>query len=301
MTIYLAEKTKAAIEEQQTSDQCASFRTFLKNVLPHMNDAYRGYEKNPYRNHMGASVIGKGCERATWYGFHWFKKTSFSGRMLRLFNRGHLEEARFIASLLCIGVQIYQQDENGKQYRISDAGGHFGGSGDGVAVGIPDLPAGEPCLLEFKTHGSKYFAELIKKGVKAAKHEHYVQMQIYMKKMKLRVAMYGAVNKDTDEYYFEIVYLDELTGDMYIENGKRLIFMRQPPQKINSSPGWHECKYCDYNRICHFGIEPERNCRTCHFSQAMEDGTWNCNEPNGIGNPLSEDQQLAGCPNHTRI
>lgn len=299
--IILAEKTKALIEQCQEADQLASFRLFLKKVLPHINDAYEGIQKNPFRKHLGASVIGKSCERATWYSFRWFKKPAFSGRMLRLFNRGHLEEGRFISSLLSIGITIYQQDENGKQYRISDAGGHFGGSGDGVAIGIPDLPAGLPCLLEFKTHSDKYFKELEKKGVKEAKFEHYVQMNVYLKKMGLTVALYGAVNKDTDEYYFEIIYLDELIADMYINKAKKLVFMQTPPKKINPSPGWYECKFCDYNRICHFNIEGEKNCRTCYYSRPEQDGSWTCNEPNRLGNPLTEDEQLAGCNLHVKI
>lgn len=296
----LAEKTKAAIEEVQQSDQGSSFRQFLQKILPHMGDAYRGVEKNPYRNHLGASVIGKNCARQIWYGFRWFKRGSFSGRMLRLFNRGHLEEARVIASLLSIGVQVFQQDEQGRQFRISDAGGHFGGSGDGVAIGIPDLPPGMPCLLEFKTHSSKYFTPLVKNGVKEEKFEHYVQMQIYMRKMGINVALYGAVNKDNDDYYFEIVHIDTIVGDQFIDRGRQIIFLREPPAKINNSPAWFECKFCDYSRICHFNVEPERNCRTCHWSMPFEDGAWRCGNPEANGLVLNEDMQLSGCASHLR-
>jgi hypothetical protein len=294
MTVILAEKTKAAIEQVQEADQGATFRQFLQKILPTMGDVYRGTEKNPYRNHLGASVIGKSCDRQTWYGFRWFKKPKFPGRIVRLFNRGHLEEARVIASLQTIGVTVYQQDENGKQYRISDAGGHFGGSGDGVAVGIPDLPIGLPCLLEIKTHADKYFKVLLKIGVKLEKPEHYIQMQIYMRKMGLTVALYCAVNKDTDEYYFELVLLDVISADQNITRGVKMVFMQNPPAKINNSPAWFECKFCDYNRICHFGIEYERNCRTCFYSRAIADGTWACVNEVCPGT-LSEDEQLAGC------
>lgn len=299
--VILAEKTKAAIEEVQQADQGASFRQFLQKILPHMGDAYRGVEKNPFRSHLGASVIGKNCARQIWYGFRWYKRGNFVGRMLRLFNRGHLEEARVIASLLSIGVQVYQQDEHGRQFRISDAGGHFGGSGDGVGIGIPDLPPGMPCLLEMKTHANKYFVPLVKNGVKEEKFEHYVQMQIYMRKMNIHVALYCAVNKDNDEYYFEIVHIDTLTGDQFLDRGRQIIFLRDAPAKINNSPGWYECKFCDFSRICHFNIaSDERNCRTCHWSQPLEDGTWACTDPSDPKHALTEDQQLAGCHNHLR-
>lgn len=299
MEIILASKTKQAIEDAIENDQGASFRTFLKQILPKFEDPFRGVEKNLYRSHLGASVIGKECDRSIWYGFRWFKKPSFSGRITRLFNRGHLEEPRVLASLMTIGVKIYQQDANGKQFRISDIGGHFGGSGDGVAIGIPDLPVDMPCLLEIKTHSDKYFKELVKQGVKLAKPEHYVQMQIYMNKMGLGVALYCAVNKNDDEYYFEIIWAEQITPATMIERARIIIMSSSPPQKINNSPSWYQCKCCDYQRICHFGVEPERNCRTCHFSRPIEDGTWQCVNPICPGT-LSEEDQLKGCSWHER-
>ena len=54
--------------------------------------------------------------------------------MLRLFNRGHIEEARFIAMLLTIGMPVYQQDAEGKQFRI-----HFGEIGITAWIWGPTL------------------------------------------------------------------------------------------------------------------------------------------------------------------
>lgn len=291
MTITLATKTLAAIDHTMMLDQGASYRVALGKVLPHMKDAYRG-EEDGFRSHLGASMIGRVCAREIWYGFRWAHKPKFSGQILRLFNRGHLEEARFIAALLAIGVQVYQQDANGNQYRITDVGGHLGGSGDGVGIGIPDLPAGTPCLLEFKTHSDKYFQKLIKDGVKVSKPEHYTQMQIYMRKMNLMYALYGAVNKNDDKFHFEIIMLDTLHADQFLDRGRQIIMMRQAPKRINESPGWHECRYCDMKYICHHEDKPERNCRTCHHVQVHDNGTWVCGE---TGEIRDKEQQHAGC------
>ena len=65
--------------------------------------------------------------------------------------------------LLAIGVQVYQQDEKGNQFRISDAAGHFGGSGDGIGIGIPDLEPNLQALLEFKTSAEKPFLNYLQK------------------------------------------------------------------------------------------------------------------------------------------
>ena len=324
MAIHIATKTLFAINKQIEQDQGAAFRQFEKAVFPHMSDAYRGAENNPHRQHLGASGIGKDCARAIWYSFRWFTKPHFDGRILRLFNRGHLEEARFIAMLLAIGVEVFQQDANGKQYRISDMGGHFGGSGDGVGIKVPDIPDGMPSLLEFKTHNDKSFTKLAGKsyskfvegvldpkapqvafdgeGVASAKYEHYVQMQVYMRKMNLNVGLYGAVNKNDDHIYLELVMPDPLLADQFIDRAKQIIRVHaEPPKKINNSPGWFECKYCDHRPVCHLGAVPERNCRTCHFIRARENGTWECIEPKMPKDSLTEEQQMAGCSEYTRL
>lgn len=301
MAIYLATRTLDAINASLEKDQGAAYRKFLEKVIPHIGDAYRGEDKSPFRAHMGASGIGEDCARAIWYGFRWATVPKFKGRILRLFNRGHLEEARFIALLLSIGVQVFQQDENGKQFRISDAGGHFGGSGDGVGLNIPDVPPGTPCLLEFKTHSEKSFLDVVKNGVQSSKLKHYVQMQTYMRKMNLTVALYGAVNKNNDELYLEIVLLDTIIADQYIDRGRQLVFMPQPPKRISESPGWFGCKFCDHKPVCHLKHDPAVNCRTCFYSRPTEDGKWLCTNPVGLNCILSEDQQLAACSAYLKI
>lgn len=301
--VQLATKTLAAIDEAVQRDQGNAYRAFLQKVLPHVGDAYR-QDTEPFRSHMGASGIGKECARAIWYSFRWATKSNFSGRMIRLFNRGHLEEARFIALLLMIGCEVYQQDADGKQYRISDAGGHFGGSGDGVVIGLPDLPPGTPALSEFKTHNAKSFAALVAKGMRGAKFEHYVQMQVYMRKMGLAVGLYLAVNKDTDDLYGEIVPLDPETGDKFVDRGVQLVFFKEPPKRINESPGWFSCKFCDHRPVCHLGAPPPQNCRTCEFSEPRPDGAWQCTQPDVMAQTqghgpyvLNKAEQLAGCGN----
>lgn len=300
--VILATKTMAAIDAAMRADQGASFRQWEKKVLPHLDDAYRG-EDEPFRSHMGASIMGNVCGRAIWYSFRWVTRPKFDGRTLRLFNRGHLEEGRFIAMLLMIGVQVFQQDANGKQYRITGSHGHYGGSGDGIAIGIPDLPEGLPCVLEFKTHSEKYFLEVKAKGVRDAKWDHFVQMQQYMRKMAITVALYCAVNKNTDEIYMQLVMLDSSIADQFIERADKIIWMHDAPTKIpQASAGWYECKFCDHRPVCHLNAAPDRNCRTCAYSAPMEggDALWGCANPKvSIGIAVIPKQvQLVGCEHY---
>lgn len=295
-TITRAYKTVDAIDSSIRADQGAAYRQWLGRVIPHMDDAYRGADGG-HRSHMGASLIGGDCARAIWYGFRWSHKAVFDGRVLRLFNRGHLEEARFIAMLLSIGVEVWQQDANGKQFRISDAEGHFGGSGDGVARGIPDLPPGTACLLEFKTHSAKSFKGLVDEGMRGAKFEHYVQMNVYMRKMGLAAGLYLAVNKDNDELYGEIIALDTEVADQFIERGRKLVFASEPPKRISESPGFWKCRFCNHRPVCHLKAEPDLNCRTCRHSAPGPDATWSCALHQVL---LDKDVQATGCPQYAR-
>lgn len=290
MSIILSKKTIQKINEILEADQGATYRGFLGKVLPHMADAYREDESGP-RTHLGASLIGGECTRALWYSFRWAKTEKFSGRIVRLFNRGHLEEGRFIALLLMIGCQVYQQDENGNQFRLKDAGGHFGGSLDGIITNCPDVPD-EIALVEFKTHGEKSFKELQLKGVKVCKLEHFVQMQIYMGKMGLRFALYLAVNKNDDDLYGEIILFDENVFNFYIQRANNIIFSDVALEKISNTPGWYKCKFCTFNKICHYGDRMDINCRTCKHSIATENGTWVCGT---TGEELDKQAQLNGC------
>jgi hypothetical protein len=303
-------------------DQGNLYRSFLGVVLPAIGDAYRS-DEDAFRSHMGASILGKDCGRAIWYSWRWVAKSKFSAQMLRLFNRGHLEEGRFIALLLAMGCQVYQQDDNGKQYRISHLDDHIGGSGDGVVIGIPDVTPGMPVLGEFKTHNEKSFTALAGKdwrkhlnyhlglsdqnvpfdgdGVKESKFEHYVQMQMYMFKMGLAVCLYVAVNKNTDDIYCELVPLDSKFAEQFFNRGETLVISKGPPEKLSKSPGFYKCKMCDMAPVCHLGAQVEMNCRTCAFSVPVfgEPGAqWHCNERN---KRLSKADQLAGCEKYVKL
>ena len=272
--MLLAVKTAQAIEEALFKDQGAKFRGHLGELMPQAGDVYSTKEDD-WRDHLGASLIGRECARELWYGFRWTTLKKFDGRMIRLFNRGHLEEPRFLALLVMIGCRIWQLDANGKQFRIGGHMGHFGGSMDGVALGIPDLPD-TPVLAEFKTHGEKSFIKLKAEGVMAAKWEHFVQMQIYMGKNNLSWALYAAVNKNTDELHLELVSFDPTQYQRYLDRSAMIIDAKEPPPKLNQSPGWFKCKFCDQKDVCHGDALPARNCRTCVNAQVVDNGRWVC-------------------------
>ena len=170
--------------------------------------AYEADSSDGLRSHLGASLIGKDCERALWFDFRWTTRARHAGRLLRLFETGQREEARLVQNLRRIGATVLEVDpETGRQFRVQAHGGHFGGSLDGVAINLPEAPKTWH-VLEFKTHSAKSFNDLVAKRVRDSKPQHFAQMQIYLHLTGITRAMYLAVCKDTDDLYVERIAAD---------------------------------------------------------------------------------------------
>lgn len=295
MSYTPATKTKEAIDASIYADQGAAFRKASQNLLPKMSDAYGG-RSDAHRSHFGLSNCGHTCARALWYSWKWVKAKLFPARVLRLFNRGHLEEARFLAMLVSAKFEVYFETEEGGQFKLDDHNGHAGSAIDGIVVGIPDLPAGEAALTEMKTHAEKSFNEVVRKGVMESKFIHYVQMQVYMNKYELKWALYMAVNKNNDEIHLELVHYDPVVAERYLERSGLLIYSDKAPARLSDSPGWYECKFCEFTKICHQKEVPEINCRTCIHSTPIANKEWHCS---WYDEKLPKEVQLRhDCPSH---
>lgn len=295
--IQLATKTLEAIKEALNADKCAQFRMNEKILLPKMDDAYRG-EETPFRSHQGASGIGRACGREVQLSWKWVAKPQFDERILRLFNRGHLEEARFLAMLLCLpNVQLWYETDEGGQFKFSDLGGHYGSALDGIMVGCPDLPEGVPCYTEFKTSAAKGFEKLKKAGCKEEKFDHYVQMNQCMKYYQLPYSLYMVVNKDNDELYAEIIPYDEDNANRYTNRAEEIIFTTDPLPRISNQSTFWKCKFCDVKKVCHGKELPEINCRTCAHWSPKRDGGYNCAHGNDECVNTKE-QSFLGCERH---
>lgn len=75
-------------------------------LVHRIDDAWVAHQDDDFRSHLGGSMIGKECMRELVYSFRWSVRSDFSGRMLRLFDRGHKEEFRFVAFLRMIGFEV---------------------------------------------------------------------------------------------------------------------------------------------------------------------------------------------------
>lgn len=267
----------------------SAVRASLARQIKRDIDAYceTAYDSG-HRKHLGASQIGHVCKRHLWYVFRWAKAPSYvnsngvdhKGRMMRLFNRGHREEQRFVEWLYGIGAEVFDKDPNtGEQIHIDDAMLHFGGSLDGLCW-LPDRYGIEgPILCEFKTQGTgPKFEALIKNGVQKEKPQHWAQMCVYGFKRQLRYAIYMCINKNDDDIHVEIVALDWQLGEQLVQKAGDIIMSptNDPPPKFSLSAATMECRTCQFVGVCHRGEQPDKSCRSCRNAYPVENGKWKC-------------------------
>lgn len=258
------------------------------------------YDDGP-RSHLGASIIGHECERYLWFSFHWMYYQVFSGRMQRLFQRGHLEEYRIFEWLRGIGFTTAARSTDGKQIRIMFSEGHGGGSTDGMGI-IParygSAVSNLVLLLEMKTQKDKKFSLLQGKGVIKEKPMHYKQACVYGRQLGLHYCLYIAVNKEDDDLDVEIIELDWDLADAELRKAESIINSPFPPRRISENPSFFTCKFCPAVSICHLNGPVLRNCRSCFFAEAVDAKQWRCKKWNAI---IPESEILKGCEAYSQL
>ena len=197
--------------------------------------------------------------------------------MLRLFETGRLEEERLIRNLRRIGVTVLDVDpETGRQWHVQAHGGHFGGSLDGVALGIPEAPKTWH-VLEFKTHNAKSLSPSSgAKGVAQGEaralgadaglhasdraHPGALPRGLQGHRRALRRAGAGRPRRGRAA--------DRAAG--------RIIFAPRPPARISDDPDWFECRLCPHHDTCHGDRLPRAHLPQLPACDADRGRAWHC-------------------------
>lgn len=216
-----------------------------------------GNRKQSPRNYLGASLLGDECSRKL--QFHFFnvpkdEGKDFSGRILRIFERGHAGEARMTMYLRQAGFILRTTGQNGKQFEFSLLDGLIKGHCDGVLVGGPGLIK-YPALWENKCLGAKYWKQLEKEKLKKFSPTYYGQCQLYMAYFELtdNPALFTALNADTEEIYIELIPFDGAVAQQVSDNAVRIIKACQAGElleRLSNDPSFYKCKWCEWNQRC---------------------------------------------------
>lgn len=247
------------------------------------------------RHYLGMSQLGESCERKLQYSFRWVKKEPINAKLTRIFRDGRVLELQIIQELERVGMIV-----GSKQVELVGYQNHELGHPDGIANNVPFQEPNKRFLLEVKTHNKKNFDLVVKHGVRKAKPLHYSQTIRYMPKVNCDFYMYIAYCKDDSAMWAEFGTFDQDHYDLLEERSERVITSDKLLPRIGSGlRTWHECKYCNYNKICHDKAEIAKNCRTCEYVSVEENGIWKCIDPElvrlEIEQELTVKQQQEGC------
>lgn len=214
-------------------------------------------EQQPGRDYLGASRLGVCCERQLQYeyaGAPVDPGRETSGRMLRVFERGHVMEDCMVEWLRGAGFDLRTRNAFGEQFGFSAADGRLQGHIDGVIVGGPE-GFRYPALWENKCLGSKSWSDLEKKGLAASKPIYAAQVAIYQAYLELHEhpAIFTALNADTMEIYTELVPFDAALAQRMSDRAVKVITATEAGELLPRAfhdPTHFECRMCAWQDRC---------------------------------------------------
>ncbi|WP_256996362.1 hypothetical protein [Methylococcus capsulatus] len=214
----------------------------------------------PIRTYLGASRLGVACERALQFEYAQAPVDpgrEFSGRMLRIFERGHRMEEAVVGWLRAAGFDLRTHQADGEQFGFSALDGRLQGHVDGVIVGGPE-GFDAPALWENKCLGAKSWRELVKHRLAKAKPVYAAQVAVYQAYLALheRPALFTAVNADSMEISAERVPFDGGLAQRMSDRAVRVITATEAGELLPrgfADPAHVECRQCAWGLRCRGG------------------------------------------------
>src|ERR1700761_1058400 len=148
-------------------------------INAHIDAAFfRNRAAEGVRNYIGASAIGNECLRAVQLQrLHIPPDKEPEGKMLRIWETGHVFEAAIAEWIRMAGFDLEVVDTNGKQFTWRVLDDEAGGSVDGIVRSGP-LPLAYPILWECKALKASSWQETKKKGLYISKPYYAKQFAI---------------------------------------------------------------------------------------------------------------------------
>ncbi len=220
--------------------------------------------KQSSRDYLGASRLGTSCDRALQFEYTDTPKDedqNFSGKILRVFQAGHVFEELMIKWLRLAGINLITQKQNGNQFGFSVAGEKVKGHIDGVIIDAPtDLNFIFPMLWECKSLNDKSWKDVVKKGLVISKPIYAAQVAIYQAYMESQIegicknpALFTAINKDTAEIHFELIPFDQELAQKTSDKAVKILCATEAHEllpRIATDSTHFECKFCPWQERC---------------------------------------------------
>lgn len=221
-------------------------------------------EQQTPRDYLGASRLGVSCNRALQFEYTKTPKDegqNFTGKILRIFQAGHVFEDLAIKWLRDAGFELVTNKANGDQFGFSVADGKIKGHIDGVITNAPsNLKLKFPMLWECKSLNNKSWNDTVKKGLVISKPIYAAQIAIYQAYMESSIpdisknpALFTAINKDTAEIHFELIPFDKSLAQSLSDKAVKILTATEAGEllpRISSDSSYFECRFCPWGERC---------------------------------------------------
>jgi hypothetical protein len=227
---------------------------------------YMAENEDARRPAIGAGRLGNECHRALGYEFHRFPVDPGrepTGKLHRIFDRGHDAEERMAEYLRLVGFTLMTARPDGKQFRFDvvkydDGKGRIKGMVDGIFTGGPEYIGKTklvyPFVWENKELGSKAFNKIKKEGLEKAKPEYYAQCQLNMTYLGLHEnpCLITVKNADTQEVQYIQVPYDTAAAQKISDRGVTVVKANSVEElpRVARDDTDYRCKFCDFRVRC---------------------------------------------------
>jgi hypothetical protein len=256
-TFVLKDFNHTAQQRHSKADR-AEFAALVNTLIDqalvdaHIAEPPRAYNISP-------SSVGDECLRRVQYQTTRVEGSPPSGKLLRIFARGHIFEDYVAKLMRDAGFDLrVTSPKDGRQYGFQLAKGQIRGRLDGIIMDGPYLPGLlYPCIWECKALGAKGFASCVAKGITEAYPKYAAQGYLYQAYMELEhPELYSVLNADTMELHHEPVPFDEERAQWASDRAVQILEANRCGEllpRAGSDPEKYPCKFCDFRDHCHDG------------------------------------------------
>lgn len=218
-------------------------------VEAHLAEPQRAYNVSP-------SSLGDECIRRIQYQTTRAPAPPPSGKLLRIFARGHIFED-YVAKLMKdagFELSIVNPKDN-RQYGFQVARGQIRGRLDGIIFSGPYLPGLlYPCVWECKALGAKGWNNCVTKGMEEAYPKYAAQVGLYQAYMDIaNPSLFTALCADTMELHHEPVPFNQDRAQWASDRGVQILEANACGEllpRLGSDPEKYPCKFCDFREHC---------------------------------------------------
>lgn len=218
-------------------------------VAAHLAEPERKYNVSP-------SSLGDDCLRRIQYQTTKVAGLPPTGKLLRIFARGHIFE-EYVAMLLCnagFDLRVVNPEDN-RQYGFQIANGQIRGRLDGIIMDGPYLPGLiYPCVWECKALGVKGWNSCVEKGMEVAYPKYAAQVGLYQAYMEHEnPSLFTALCADTMELHHEPVPFNIERAQWASDRGVQILEANRCGEllpRAGSDPEKYPCRFCDFREHC---------------------------------------------------